>query len=135
MGFAENLNPPDCPIRVMSEELGKYLSKYIQSRVGVLTKYLLAAFENEDCSIWVLEASEGTQLPSSDFKNLQLLRDAQIFTEDVRISRNGRNTYKIYTLTDLGKKFAENIKTECTISDTDEKTDDSCDIPSKLKHN
>jgi hypothetical protein len=111
----------------MSEELGRYLSEYIQNRVGVMTKYLLAAFENKDCSIWVLEASEGTSLPSSDFKNLQLLRDAQIFTEQFRISRNGRNTYRIYKLTDLGKKFAEKVKAECTLSE-------SCDVPSELRH-
>ena len=50
--------------------------------------------------------------PSSDLKNCQLLRDAQLFTEDVRISRNGRNTYKIYCLTDLGRKFAQSINKE-----------------------
>ena len=50
--------------------------------------------------------------PSSDLKNCQLLRDAQLFTEDLRISRNGRNTYKIYCLTELGKKHAEGIKKE-----------------------
>jgi hypothetical protein len=111
----------------MSEELGKYLSEYIQNRVGVMTKYLLAALENKDCTIWILEASEGTQLPSSDFKNLQLLRDAQLFTEEFRISRNGRNTYRIYKLTDLGIKFGEKVKEECTLGET-------CDVPQKLTH-
>jgi len=50
--------------------------------------------------------------PSSDLKNCQLLRDAQLLTEDVRISRNGRNTYKIYCLTELGRKLAKEIKQE-----------------------
>jgi hypothetical protein len=96
----------------MSEEFQEYLSNYIQSRVGVFKRYLLAAVDNKDHCIWYLESSEGMLAPSSDLKNCQLLRDAQLLSEDVRISRNGRNTYKIYCLTELGKKFAENIKKE-----------------------
>jgi hypothetical protein len=37
------------------------------------------------------------------------------------MSRNGRNTYKIYCLTDLGKKFAEAIKKEGLERKTEEK--------------
>jgi hypothetical protein len=96
----------------MSQELSEYLSTYIQSRVGVFKKYLLAALDNRDQSIWYLESSEGMLVPSSDLKNLQLLRDANLFTEDMRISRSGRNTYKIYCLTELGRKFAAAIKKE-----------------------
>ena len=96
----------------MSEELQQYLSNYIQSRVGIFKKYLLSAFDNKDHCIWYLESSAGMLAPSSDLKNCQLLRDAQLLNEDVRISRNGRNTYKIYCLTELGKKFAEGIKKE-----------------------
>lgn len=96
----------------MSVELQEYLSNYIQSRVGIFKKYLMAAFDNKDHCIWYLESSAGMLAPSSDLKNCQLLRDAQLFTEDVRISRNGRNTYKIYCLTELGKKFVEGIKKE-----------------------
>ncbi len=96
----------------MSEELQEYLSNYIKTRVGLLKKYLIAAVNNKDHCIWYLESSEGMLAPSSDLKNCQLLRDAQLFNEDVRISRNGRNTYRIYCLTDLGKKFAEAIKVE-----------------------
>jgi hypothetical protein len=96
----------------MSEELGRYLSSYIQSRVGVFKKYLLAALDNKDHSIWYLESTEGMLVPSSDLKNCQLLRDAQLFNEDIRISRNGRNTYKIYCLTELGMKLAAEIKKE-----------------------
>jgi hypothetical protein len=96
----------------MSEELGSYLSSYIQSRVGVFKKYLLAALDNKDHCIWYLESTEGMLVPSSDLKNVQLLRDAQLFTEDVRMSRNGRNTYKIYCLTELGVKLAMEIMKE-----------------------
>jgi hypothetical protein len=98
----------------MTEELKEYLSNYIQTRVGIFKKYLLAAFDNKDKCIWYLESSEGMLSPSSDLKNCQLLRDAQLFNEDVRISRNGRNTYKVYCLTDLGKKFVEALKKEAS---------------------
>jgi hypothetical protein len=96
----------------MTEELCAYLSSYIKTRVGVYKKYLLAALDNKDNCIWYLESTEGMLTPSSDLKNCQLLRDAQLFNEDTRISRNGRNTYKIYCLTELGKKIAEEIKKE-----------------------
>ena len=96
----------------MSEELKEYLSNYIQTRAGLFKKYLLAALDNKDHCIWYLESSEGMLAPSSDLKNCQLLRDAQLLNEDLRMSRNGRNTYRIYCLTDLGKKFAEAIKEE-----------------------
>ncbi len=105
----------------MSQRLGGYLSEYIGGRVGVFKKYLLAALNNKDQSIWYLEASEGMIIPSSDLKNCELLRDAGLFKEDTRVSRNGRNTYKIYTLTDLGKKFAEEIKAEGLMSEDYEK--------------
>jgi hypothetical protein len=96
----------------MSEKLKDHLAKYIQTRVGVLKKYLIAALNSEDNSIWYLEYSAGMAIPSSDLKNCQLLRDAQVFEEDTRITRNGRNTYKIYRLTEFGKKLAEEIKEE-----------------------
>ena len=96
----------------MSEEFCEYLSNYIQTRAGLLKRYLLAALDNRDHCIWYLESSEGMLAPSSDLKNCQLLRDAQLFNEDTRISRNGRNTYKIYCLTELGTRFAESMKEE-----------------------
>jgi hypothetical protein len=96
----------------MSEELGRYLSSYIQSRVGVFKKYLLAALDNNDHCIWYLESTEGMLVPSSDLKNCQLLRDAQLFNEYIIISINGRNTYKIYCLTELGMKLAVEIRKE-----------------------
>jgi hypothetical protein len=105
----------------MSQRLGEFLSEYIRGRVGVFKKYLIASLTNKDQSIWYLEASEGMLIPSSDLKNCELLRDAGLFKEDTRVSRNGRNTYKIYSLTDLGKKFAEEIQAEGLLSEEHEK--------------
>jgi hypothetical protein len=101
----------------MSQELGDFLSKYIKARVGVFKKYLLAALDNKDQCIWYLESSEGMIIPSSDLKNCELLRDAQLLHEDMRVSRNGRNTYKLYCLTDLGKKMATAIKQESLVDE------------------
>ena len=105
---------------IMSQRLGDYLSEYIKGRVGVFKKYLLAALDNRDQSIWYLEASAGMLIPSADLKNCELLRDAQLFREDLKVSRNGRNTYKLYYLTDLGKKIAEELKAESLINDDQE---------------
>jgi hypothetical protein len=106
---------------IMSQRLGDYLSEYIKGRVGVFKKYLLAALDNRDQSIWYLEASSGMMIPSADLKNCELLRDAQLFREDLKVSRNGRNTYKLYYLTDLGKKIAEELKAESLLSEDQEK--------------
>ena len=105
----------------MSKELGDYLSNYIQGRVGVFKKYLIAAFDNKDQCIWYLESSEGMIIPSSDLKNCELLRDAQLLHKDIRVSRNGRNTYKLYCLTDLGKKMAASIREEGVVEESHEK--------------
>ena len=105
----------------MSQRLGEYLSEYIKGRVGVFKKYLLAALDNRDQNIWYMEASAGMIIPSADLKNCELLRDAQLFREDIKVSHNGRNTYKIYYLTDLGKKLAEELKAESMLSEEQEK--------------
>ncbi len=112
---------PQILVIAMSQQLGEYLSDYIKGRIGVFKKYLLASLTNKDQCIWYLEASEGMLIPSSDLKNCELLRDAQLFKEDTRVSRNGRNTYKIYCLTDLGRKIAEQIKAEGLMSEDHEK--------------
>jgi hypothetical protein len=101
----------------MSEKLGNYLSHYIKGRVGVFKKYLLAALDNKDECIYYLESSAGMAIPSSDLKNCELLRDAQIFREDTKVSRSGRNSYKYFYLTELGRQLAEELKKESLLED------------------
>ncbi len=105
----------------MSLKLADFLSEYIKGRVGVFKKYLLAALDNKEQGLWYLEASAGMMIPSADLKNCELLRDAQLFREDMKLSRNGRNTYKIYYLTEMGKKLAEELKAESLLSEDQEK--------------
>ncbi len=103
----------------MSVKFENYLVEYIKTRVGIFKKYMLAALDNKDGCVWYLEYSEGMVMPNSDLKNCELLRDAQIFSEDTRLSRNGRNTYKIFCLTENGRKITEEIKAESIISEDD----------------
>lgn len=103
----------------MSIKLENYLCDYLKSRTGIFKKYILAALDNKDGCLWYLEYSEGMVMPNSDLKNCEVLRDAQIFREDIRLTRNGRNTYKLFFLTDNGKKLAEEIKAESIISEDD----------------
>ncbi len=105
----------------MSLKLADFLSEYIKGRVGVFKKYLLAALDNKEQGLWYLEASAGMMIPSADLKNCELLRDAQLFREDMKLSRNGRNTYKIYYLTEMGKKLAEELRAESLLSEDQEK--------------
>jgi len=103
----------------MSVKFETFLCDYLKGRVGIYKKYILAALDNKDGCIFYLEYSEGMKLPNSDLKNCELLRDAGIFREDTRMSRNGRNTYKLFMLTENGKKIAEEIKAESIISEDD----------------
>ena len=103
----------------MSEKFENYLTNYIKTRIGVYKKYLLAALDSKLGSIWYVEISEGTMMPTADLKNCELLRDAQLFTEDTKISRNGRTTYKIYTLTEEGKMIAQELKNESMVAEDD----------------
>ena len=101
----------------MSEKLGSYLCDYVLNRTGVYKKYIIAASQNPDQCIFYLESSGGMMIPSSDRKNCELLRDAQIFKEDTRISRSGRNTYKFFCLTKTGKEMAKTLMAESEIND------------------
>jgi hypothetical protein len=101
----------------MSVKFETFLTDYIRSRVGVFKKYLLAALLNKDGCLWYVEYCEGTMMPGADLKNCQLLRDAELFREDTKLSRNGRTTYKIYCLTDEGKKIAQELKEESIVSE------------------
>jgi hypothetical protein len=101
----------------MSENFESFLTNYIKSRVGVFKKYLIAALNNKESCFWYVESVEGMMMPGADVKNCQLLRDATLFTEDTKVSRNGRTTYKIYCLTNEGKKIAQELKEESIVNE------------------
>lgn len=86
------------------------MCKYIEKQVGVLSKYLLAALDSQEQNLCYLDMSLGTLLPSMDIKNCDLLVDAGLFREEVRLTRDGRNRYKLFYLTDAGRNMVEKIK-------------------------
>jgi hypothetical protein len=94
----------------MSVEFESYLCDYIKSLIGVYEKYMLAALNSEDGCIQFLDCSEGVFVRSSEIKNCELLRDAGLFTEEIKLSRHGRSSYRLFHLTDVGKQFAEALK-------------------------
>jgi len=102
---------------LMSVKFEAFLTDYIKSRVGVFKKYMLAALHKKDGCLWYVEYCEGTMMPNADLKNCELLRDANLFTEDTKVTRNGRTTYKIYCLTAEGKRIAQELNEESTVSE------------------
>ena len=96
----------------MSESFEGFLCKYIQRHIGVLSRYLLAALDNQEKNLYYLDMSLGTVVPSIDIRNCELLTDAGLFCEEVKVTRDGRNRYKLFYLTALGRKMVEKIKKE-----------------------
>jgi hypothetical protein len=100
----------------MSSEFANYLADYLKKRSNNYKNYLLTALENKDHCISILASSEGVINESKDIRNLELLCDAKIFGERLQFSRSGRNEYKIFCLTQLGLKLAEDLKKDSILT-------------------
>jgi len=96
----------------MSQKFDDHLCKYIKDQTSLFKRYLLAALDNQDQYLSFLDESLGTPLPSVDVRNCELLTDAGIFREEVKLTRDGRNRYKMFYLTELGKEMALQIRDE-----------------------
>lgn len=96
----------------MPNEFADYLAGYLRKQSENYKTYLLAALENQDHCISIVSQSVGIANESKDLKNFELLCDAKIFTETTQFSRSGRNVFKIFCLTDLGLKLAEDLRRE-----------------------
>ena len=96
----------------MAEKLEDLLCKYIQNKSEPLKGCLIAAFDSREQYLSLLDESLGTPVPSMNIKLCDLLVDAGLFREEIKITRDGRNRYKIFTLTDLGRQIAQQIKAE-----------------------
>ncbi|MGA2681087.1 MAG: hypothetical protein ABSF44_04715 [Candidatus Bathyarchaeia archaeon] len=94
----------------MSETFEDFMCKYIRGQTAVFKRYLLAALDSQDKNLCYLDMSLGTPLPSIDIKNCELLTEAGLFCEEVKVTRDGRNRYKLFCLTDLGMEMVEKIK-------------------------
>jgi len=60
---------------------------------------LLAALDSQEGYLCLLIESLGTPVPSEDVRYSELLVDAGLFREETKITRNGRNRYKLFYLT------------------------------------
>jgi hypothetical protein len=89
--------------------LDQYLSRYIAEKSLILEKYVLEAFNNKDKHILCLESFQGTIMYSQDLRNCEFLRDADIFSEEVTMLRNGHNRYRVFRLTPKGRELAEDL--------------------------
>jgi hypothetical protein len=106
----------------MSQKLEDVMCKFIQSQTGILKRYLLVAMDSQDQFLRYLDMSMGTPLPSIDVRNCELLTDAGIFMEEIKITRDGRNRYKEFYLTAFGKEIAKQTKEECCTDEMPENT-------------
>lgn len=96
----------------MAETLEEYMCKYIKKQTILLKGCLLAALEEKNKSLSLLDQSLGTPIPSQDIKLCETLTNAGLFRQEIELTRDGRNRYKVFCLTDLGKEMAEKIKKE-----------------------
>ncbi len=100
----------ECSVFFMAATLQDYMCKYMQEQTEPLEGCLLAALESKEHHLCLLVESLGTSVSSEDVKRSELLVDAGLFREEQRITRNGRNRYKLFFLTDAGRRLAERIK-------------------------
>jgi hypothetical protein len=101
----------------MSQQFEDYICKYIQEKTSVFKKYLLAALDNQDQYLSYLNMSLGSPIPSIDIRNCEMLTDAKLFRVEIKVTRDGRNRYELFYLTDLGKQIAQHIRKESVVDD------------------
>lgn len=73
---------------------------------------LLPALESKEGFLSILVESLGSPVVSKDQDSAVLLTKAGLFWEEERIARNGCNRYKLYHLTDTGRRVAMQTKDE-----------------------
>jgi hypothetical protein len=96
----------------MVDRFEDYMAKYFQGESEVFKGYLFGALESKDESLCFLDESLGDHVISEEIRNCELLTGAGLFREEIKLTRDGRNLYKIFLLTPTGKEMAEQIKQE-----------------------
>ena len=84
----------------------------MQQQAESLKGCLMAILNSKEQYLSLLDESLGTPIPSGNIKLCELLTDAGLFREEVKVTRDGRNRYKVFFLTELGKEMAQQIKAE-----------------------
>jgi hypothetical protein len=88
------------------------MCKYMDEKGDPLKGCLLAALENKDGYLCLLVESLGTSVVSEDIRLSELLTNAGLFWVEEKLTRDGRNRYKLFHLTDAGRQVAEQTKQE-----------------------
>jgi hypothetical protein len=96
----------------MPSEFAEYLASYLKKQAQNYRAYLLQALDDKDRSITVLSSGGGVLVDSKEIRDLELLCDAKIFDVTVQFSHSGRNAFKVFHLTELGVKLAQDLKKE-----------------------
>lgn len=96
----------------MVETIQEYLCRYINEQAESLKGCLIAAFDSREHYLSLLDESLGTPVPSKDVKLCEILTSSGLFREEVHITRDGRNRYKVFYLTDSGIELSKTIKAE-----------------------
>ncbi len=96
----------------MATNLQDFLCKYMSEQAESLKGCLVAAYDSREHYLSILDESLGTSTESSDIKFCELLTNAGLLREEVKVTRNGRNRYKLFYLTDSGVELAKQIKAE-----------------------
>ncbi len=96
----------------MSENLHQYMCQYLEKNIDPFKGCLVAALKSKCEYLSLLDQSLGTPMPSDDIRNCELLAHAGLFREEIRLNRDGRNRYKLFFLTDSGRRLATAIEHE-----------------------
>ncbi len=96
----------------MIETLQDYMCKYMQEQSESLKGCLIAALDRKEQYLSLLDESLGTPIASENIKLCEVLTNAGLFREEIKVTRDGRNRYKVFYLTDKGREMAKQIKSE-----------------------
>jgi hypothetical protein len=96
----------------MAERLQSFMCKYMQQETQPLEGCLLAAYRSKEGYLCLLTESLGTPVFSEDLRLCELLTNAGLFRDEIKITRDGRNRYRLFYLTDEGRRIAEQISQE-----------------------
>ena len=96
----------------MVETLQDYLCRYIAGQTEAFKGCLLAAYDNRLQYLSLLDESLGTPTESKEIRLCEILVNAGLFREETKTTRDGRNRYKLFYLTDAGMEIAQQIKSE-----------------------
>jgi hypothetical protein len=96
----------------MVETLQDYLCRYIQKQTEALKGCLIAAYNSNLNYLSLLDESLGTPTGSKEIKLCEILVNAGLLHEEVKVTRDGRNRYKLFYLTLAGREIAKQIKAE-----------------------